>query len=268
LKQIYDPNIGNKHEEFIWQTIGGKLWELLTEVILIGCYIALGVIICYKQRTSRTRGTSEEVLGTLQVVESLYKRLILTPFVFFFCYIFGTIRSYVLLRYDDGMMNHTWSNLLSFLHGFGNMAPGFFNFVIFVLLHEQMRKELREDIAKKFRRLITFSTFRKRDLMGGSTSALYGPSRANKKESYRHESGFVSSTSYKQNGGYDRQLSGSMTSADDQWNSGESDIVPDPSPTGGPGAEEEPFDYDMHDSLDEMSDTEYNSSYLSAGNQA
>ncbi|XP_075240119.1 uncharacterized protein LOC142335479 isoform X2 [Convolutriloba macropyga] len=227
LRQINNNTDSSKHTEFLWQTIAGKFWELMTEAILVVCYVSLVVVLKFKQRMSRNRGASVEVLNTLEAVEALYKRLLLTPIVFFFCYIFGTIRSYVLLAHDTHEMNHAASDFLSFMHGFGNNATGFCNFVIFVLLHRQMREDLWSDIVLKYRHVCDALFYRRKGANGdksvGSTSALYAP--RSKYSSRNNESGFVSSTSTKQKDpGYSRQMSDSY---DSTWNSGDSDYEVD-----------------------------------------
>ncbi|XP_063719592.1 uncharacterized protein LOC134846250 [Symsagittifera roscoffensis] len=159
LKQIDDFNHTKRAEEAIWQSFAGKFWEISTEIILIASYIGVKLALMYKQRQLRRRGFSQEVVHTLQAVESLYLRLLLIPVSFFFCYIFGTIRSYVLLYNPNIDWPTTVLNCLAFLHGIGNNAPGFCNFVIFVLLQKRVRDELMRDLAMKLRSFFRFCSF-------------------------------------------------------------------------------------------------------------
>ncbi|XP_063716244.1 uncharacterized protein LOC134843862 isoform X2 [Symsagittifera roscoffensis] len=183
-----------------WQTFAGKLWEILTEVIMIGSYIALRLVLWYKEYQCRRRGASQEVIQTLEAVESLYKRLLWTPFVFFCCYIIGTIRSYVLL-YEPTSLSPGASTTMSFIHGVGNNAPGFCNFVIFVLLHEQMRKELARDLAAKWGTLINFLLCRTASMFkSGSGRTLYDTPKNRNSSRNKSQSALMKSSSQRRFG--------------------------------------------------------------------
>ncbi|XP_075244634.1 uncharacterized protein LOC142338664 isoform X2 [Convolutriloba macropyga] len=174
----------NKVNKWVYWTINAtawivpavvcKFWEILTEVILIASYISLKGVLVYKQRQLRKKGASQEVIQTLQAVESLYKRLLLIPISFFFCYIFGTIQSYVLLADPNNEVPDWILNFLAFVHGFGNNAPGFINCVIFIFLQKNMREELKKDVKSKYK---TISLLIRGDNGGGSGASYDASSK-------------------------------------------------------------------------------------------
>ena len=84
------------------KSVSGKFWEFSTEAIMLLSYVSMMCAVVYKKYQAKKQGLRSDVMQTVATVESLYKRMFASCVCFAICYLFGTIRSYVLLFEPNG----------------------------------------------------------------------------------------------------------------------------------------------------------------------